>query len=113
VVVVALKQNYTSLVDFEVVTRSKQTPGLHTANVLPPAVITLSELHLLHGVAEFYNKSPAEVLALWRFFVASQPLPVSLQDFLPALGVTARPMNTRMIKLSQRVRDSLEQRLGQ
>jgi hypothetical protein len=65
---------------------------------------------LLHGIAEFYNKSPAEVLALWRLFVASQPLAVSLQNFLPAIGITARPMNTRMIKLSQRVRDSLERR---
>jgi hypothetical protein len=102
---------YTELVDFEVVTRARQVPGLDSQNVLPPAVVTLSELHLLHGVAEFYNNSPAEVLALWRLFVASQPLPVSLQNFLPAIGITARPMNTRMIKLSQRVRDSLERRL--
>jgi hypothetical protein len=102
---------YTELVDFEVVTRAKQVPGLHSQNVLPPAVVTLSELHLLHGVAEFYKKSPAEVLALWRLFVVSQPLPVSLQNFLPTIGITARPMNARMIKLSQRMRDILERRL--
>jgi hypothetical protein len=99
------------LVDYEVVTRAS-IDGLQTRNVLPPAIVTMSDLQLLHGVAEHYNRNPIEIFALWRQAVAAGPLPVMLQDFLPALGIVARPMNRRLIALAQRVRSVLEARRG-
>jgi hypothetical protein len=102
---------YTEFVDYEVVSRARQVPGLQTRNVLPPAIIALLELHMLHGIAEFYNRSPVEILAMWRQAVAAGPLPIMLESFLPSIGITARPMNTRLLSLSQRVRSTLEQRL--
>ncbi|MCV7129800.1 MULTISPECIES: hypothetical protein [Mycolicibacterium] len=101
---------YTALVDYEVVTRARTIDGLLTRNVLPPAIVSLSDLHLLHGVAEHYNRSPIELLALWRQTVAAGPLPITLQDFMPAVGIVARPFNRRLLALGQRVRDELTSR---
>ncbi|HZE16369.1 MAG TPA: hypothetical protein VE197_12025 [Mycobacterium sp.] len=78
---------------------------------MPPAVVALRELHMLHGIAEFYNRSPVEILAMRRQAVAAGPLPIMLESFLPSIGITARPMNTWLLSLSQRMRSTLGQRL--
>ncbi|MFE3057128.1 hypothetical protein [Nocardia sp. NPDC059239] len=99
---------YTALVDYEVVRRARNVPGLRTQNVLPPALVTISELHLLTGIAQRFGRSPIEILARWRRNVASSPFPITLQQHIVwGERIADSPIDDRYLKLGDRVRTQL------
>jgi hypothetical protein len=105
---------YTEFVDHEVISRSKSIPELVTENVLPPALIKLSDIHLLTGLVEQCRTNPFKILRNWRKAVRESPIPIGLAEFILLVeGIPVAPIDKRYLALASRVRQQLEQRNAQ
>lgn len=73
----------------------------------PPVPLSISELALVEGIAEFYSprRDIADLLGVWRM----EALPSSLREFVDAMGCGA-PIPRRMLEGARTLERSIRER---
>jgi hypothetical protein len=84
--------------DLDLQLRSKITLGQFDGRLLAPAVIPLTELHLLEGMAGRMGfPDVVDTLISWRYACTKRPVPVRLRDYLDAMPNPNRPLPRRIL----------------
>ncbi|WP_413768925.1 hypothetical protein [Rhodococcus pyridinivorans] len=98
-------------VEWDLRVRANPIFALVRPPVLAPTVLSLSDLELLEGIAEHYQRTGRDIrniLVDWRQTSMQNGAlgPIRLQDYLDSVGLQ-RPISNRMLKAGRRLKERL------
>ncbi|MDI9979817.1 hypothetical protein [Rhodococcus sp. IEGM 1307] len=102
---------YSEFVDFQISERAHAILSPAARYVAPPALITVTDLMILEGLADHMGGDPVKILADWRA-LAGRGIPIRLQNMLDLFGLPARPMPRRAVGRMRRLSAELRLRLA-